>query len=269
MMEINPVSVAGDSGTGTTLRRRGPFAVATFWAKKAIIPPFSDPSYDLASNNIQVKEDMAYMENLRDSTMRIGMLQLEMDSNSRSGGFSSLSSRTTYDSIPDGYVTKSFTREPFHYTLTESDEYHKPWAGVGVHLICEANWVTMTTVTTFTPGSPPVVVTTETSTPQNLTFNRSFSTGDWVYDPMAPSQTYTKTGTAMYDGTDWIMTNPDLVSVEFQYYEQTYTIVYDPLGSGAYVETNIESNLVPVINPTYITQPWVLDYCTNPGFWIG
>lgn len=269
MIEINPVAVAGDTGLGTIFRRRGPFAVASFWNRKNIIPPFEDPSYKLASNNIQVVDEMAFMENLRDSTMRINLLQLEMDNNSRAGGFGSLSSRSTTDSIPDGYVNKSFTREPFHYDLTESDEYHKPWAGVGVHLICEANWVTVTTVTTYTPGSDPVVVTTETSTPQNLTFSREFVAGDWVYDPMAPSQTYTKTGTAIYDGTNWIITNPDLVSAEFQYYEKTYTMVYDPLGSGAYVETDIQSNLVPVISYDGYTKPWVLDYCTNPGFWFG
>jgi hypothetical protein len=269
MMEINPVYVAGSSGI-TTTRRRGPFAVSTLWAKKDLIPQFQEPSYDHLAYNIQVKEEAAYLENLRDSTMRIGLIQLDMDSNSRAGGFSSLSSRITYESIPDGYLTKSFTREPFHYNLTESDEYHKPWAGVGVHLICEANWVTVTTVTTYTPGLDPVVVTTETSLTNDLTFNRSFVAGDWVYDPLAPSQTYYKQGTAIYDGTNWIITNPDLVSAEFQYYEQTYTIVYDPLGTGAYVETNIQSNLVTVINnPLYATQPWVLDFCTNPGFWFG
>jgi hypothetical protein len=269
MIEINPVYVAGEFGI-TQTRRRGPFAVATLWAKKNLVPQFQEPSYDSFGYNIQVKEEAAYLENLRDSTMRIGTIQLEMDSNSRAGGFSSLSSRITSESIPDGYVTRSFTREPFHYYLTESDEYHKPWAGVGVHLICEANWVTVTTVTTYTPGSDPVVVTTETSVPQDLTFSRSFVAGDWVDDPANVGPIYYKQGTAFYDGTDWVITNPDLVSAEFQYYEQTYTIVYDPLGTGAYVETNIQSNLVPVINnPYYVTQPWVLDYCTNPGFWLG
>ena len=269
MIEINPVAVAGDAGVGTTYRRRGPFAVASYWSRKPATPPYDDPNYQLASNNIQVRQDMAVINDLRDSTMRINLLQLEMQNNPRAGGFSSLSSRLTTDSIPNGYVNKSFTREPFTYFLTESDEYHKPWDGVGVHLICEANWVTVTTVTTYDPVSGITVVTTTTSVPRNLTFSRSFVKADWVYDPLAPSQTYIKTGTAYYDGTNWIITNPDLVSAEFQYYENTHTIVYDPLGSGAYVETDIQSNLVPVISYDSYTKPWVLDYCTNPGFWFG
>lgn len=269
MNEINPVFVAGASGS-TTTRRRGAFAVASFWVKKDYPSIYSDPSYDTSSYNIQLKPSMASLDNLRDSTMMVGTLQLEVESNSRAGGWSSISSRYTYDSIPDGYVAKSFTREPFHYNLTESDEYHKPWDGVGVHMICEANWVTVTTVTTYTPGYDPEVVTTETSTSANLHFSRSFVAGDWVYDPMAPSQNYYKEGLAYYNTAtaSWDLTNPDLVSDEFQYYEQTYTIVYSSTVMGAYVETNIVSNLVPVItNPSYVTSPWVLDYCTNPGFW--
>ena len=269
MNEINPVFVAGAGGS-TTDRRRGPFAVASLWFKKTPPPDYQEPSYETSSYNIQLKENMASLDNLRDSTMRIGLLQLVVESNVRAGGWSSISSRNTYESIPNGYVQESFTREPFNYYLTESDEYHKPWDGIGVHMICEANWVTITTVTTYTPGFDPEVVTTETSAPANLYFSRSFVAGDWVYDPMAPSQTYYKQGLAYYNTTtaSWDLTNPDLVSDEFQYYERTYTIVYNDPYDGGYVETNIVSNLVPVINnPYYVTSPWVLDYCTNPGFW--
>jgi hypothetical protein len=272
MMETNPVSVAGSAGTGTPTRRRGPFEVLSLWIKKDYPPTYVDPSYDISPNNIQVKEGMALLTNLRDSTMRIGDGQLEMDSNSRAGGWVSISHRETTESIPDGFVQKFFVREPFHYSLTESDQYHKPWDGISVGLICEANWVTVTTVTTFVPGNDPVIVTTETSTPMNIQFSRAFIADDWVYDPLAPSQTYYKEGLAYYNPTTelWELTNPDLVSGEFQFYERTYTLVYDDPYTGAYVETNIVSNLVPSnSNPYYTTQPWVLEYCENPGFWTG
>jgi hypothetical protein len=270
MNEINPVIVAGSSGYGNDTRRRGAFAVFSMWVKKDYPPTYSDPTYASGPYNIEVKSDMALLTNLRDSTATINDIDLDMDSNARAGGWGSISGRGTYETITDGFIQKQFTREPFHYSITESDEYHKPWAGIALGLICEANWVTVTTVTTYTPGSDPEIVTTETSTPMNLHFSRPFVAGDWVYDPMAPSQTYYKEGLAYYNDTTamWELTNPDLVSDEFQFYERTYTIVYSSTVMGAYVETDIQSNLVPTnTNPSYTTAPWVLEYCTNPGFW--
>lgn len=213
---------------------------------------------------------MASLTNLRDSTGDPSWMAL--DSILGYWPSSTAPGHIVHEIIPDGYHDTYFTRVAFKYSIFESDEYHKPWDGVTVGIVCTAKWVTTTTVTTYTPGEEPVVVETVEETPNNIQFSRNFVKSDWVYDPIAPSQLYEKEGAASYnfDTDTWDITNPDLVGDEFKYRERTYTIVYSSVIMGAYVETDIQSSLVIVdTNPTNIFQPFFLEYCTNPGFWTG
>jgi hypothetical protein len=271
MNEIVPVDVIGPSGVGNLLRRRRAFEAQAFWTKKDVFPAYNSSSEELAPYNVQVNPpEMAALTNLRDSTGSPSSLSL--DSILTYWPWPSPPSRYVSESIPNGYHNEYFARVAFRYQITESDEYHKPWDGITVGMICKANWVTTTKVTTFVPGEEPVVVETVVSIPSDVQFARSFVAGDWVYDPLFPSQTYEKSGSASYNTTTntWDLVNPDLVSGEFKYYEKTYTIVYDDPYTGAYVETDIYSDLVIYgINYIDVYKPFVMEYCINPGFWAG
>lgn len=265
MNEINPVFVAG-----STLRRRGAFEASSLWSKKDVIPPYETSSVQESGHNIQVNPDMSSLNNLRDSTGPVSNMAMDSILGYWPWPGSELPKRYNREYIPDGYHDTYFTRIAFKYYIVESDEYHKPWDGVSIKLICYANWVTITKVTTYVPGSDPVVVETTVSTPNNIEFTRSFVAGDWVYDPMAPSQIYEKYGSAYYDNatSSWVVTNGDLVGGEFKYKEVTYTIVYDDPYTGGYVETEIVSGLEPYgVTPFYSTEPFVMESCVNPGFW--
>jgi hypothetical protein len=271
MIEINPVSVAGDSGGGNMLRRRRAFEAYSFWNKKAVIPPYPPSSEELASNNIQVNTEMASLTNLRDST---GLpSSLGMDSIIGYWPFPGSDDGRRYETeyVPNGVAYRQFARVAFSYEITESDEYHKPWNGITVGMICKANLVVRTKVTTYVPGEPPVVVETEVSTPNDIHFSRSFVKSDWVYDPMAPSQSYGRTGSAFYNYTTntWDLVNPDLVGDEFKAEERIDTSDYDP-STEVVVTTEIRSKVVIYgVNAYDSFKPFVMEYCTNPGFWFG
>ena len=215
---------------------------------------------------------MSSLNNLRDSTGPVSNMIMDSIIGYWPWPGSELPKRYNREYITDGYYDTYFTRIAFKYSIIESDEYHKPWDGVAIKLICYANWVTITRVTTYVPGEDPVVVETTVSTPNNIEFSRSFVASDWVYDPMSPSQIYEKSGSAYYDNatSSWVVTNGDLVGDEFKYREYTYTIVYNDPYDGGYVETEIFSSVVPYgVTPFYSTQPFVMESCVNPGFWAG
>lgn len=265
MNEINPVVVAG-----STLRRRGAFEAYSMWIKKDVIPPYDNSSVQESGHNIQVNPDMSSLNNLRDSTGPVSNMGMDSILGYWPWPSSGISKRYNRESIPNGYYDTYFTRIAFSYSIVESDEYHKPWDGVAIKLICYANWVTNTKVTTYVPGEDPIVVETSASTPNNIEFSRSFVASDWVYDPMSPSQIYGKSGSAYYDNatSSWVVTNPDLVGDEFKYREYTYTIVYNDPYDGGYVETEISSNVLTYgINYLDQFQPFVMESCVNPGFW--
>lgn len=272
MIEINPVSVAGDSGGGNTLRRRRAFEVYDSWSKKDVIPPYPTSSQELASNNIQVNPEMASLTNLRDST---GLpSSLGMDSILGYWPWpigSPAGSRFEDETLPNGTIQREYVRVAFSYFINESDEYHKPWDGITVGMICKANWVTITKVTTYEPGQPPVVVETEVSTPNDIQFSKSFVKSDWVYDPLFPSNVYGRSGSAIYDYTTntWDLVNPDLVSGEFKAEEWIDTYDYNP-ATDVLVTTEIRSKVVIYgVSALHTSQPFVMEYCTNPGFWFG
>ena len=213
---------------------------------------------------------MSSLNNLRDSTGPVSNMIMDSRLVYWPWPGSELPKRYNHESIPNGYYDTYFTRIAFTYSIVESDEYHKPWDGVAIKLICYANWVTTTRVTTYVPGEDPVVVETTVSTPNNIEFSRSFVASDWVYDPMSPSQIYEKSGSAYYDNatSSWVVTNGDLVGDEFKYREYTYTIVYDDPYTGGFVQTEIFSDVIPYgVTPLSSTQPFVMESCVNPGFW--
>ena len=271
MNEINPVNVIGPSGSGNLLRRRRAFEVQPMWNKKDVFPPYDSTSQQTSPYNVQVNPpEMASLTNLRDSTGLPSSLLMDSNGLYWPWPIGDIPFRYVYESIPNGYTEEYFTRVAFRYEITESDEYHKPWDGVTVGLVCKANAVTTTKVTTFVPGEEPVIVETTDTVPSDVQFARSFVESDWVYDPMAPSQTYEKSGSAVYNITTntWDLVNPDLVSGEFKFRGRTYTIVYDDPYTGAYVETDIQYDLVIYgINYIDVYKPFVMEYCTNPGFW--
>jgi hypothetical protein len=174
------------------------------------------------------------------------------------------------ETLPNGTIVREFARVAFTYEIVESDEYHKPWDSIVVGMICKANWVTNTKVTTYEPGQPPVVVETDVTTPNDIQFSKAFVKSDWEFDPMAPSQIYGRAGSATYNNTtsSWDVVNPDLVTSEFMIYEETNTYDFDP-GTGIVVITEIRSELfIYGVNAVDVFNPFVMEYCTNPGFWI-